>query len=343
MRALLALATCTVVLLSSACAHAPAPSSSVGLSNGPSGALASSGPSSLADRAEACFADPTCSVDRAARDFVAADDAGAAPLDCFRFYYGTGVAPDPARARACFARTTRGQTCNGSSPDLDRLYLATMQLDGQGGPVDVRGAEATLAGCFDDVSVSGVRGAKRERADVPIDFCRDIGGTTLSMLECSATDRGRATFARQVYLKSVHASLSERAKASLSDADAAYDAFALADASRSGDEFRGGSLENMTVSATLTTLLEERVERLRALEGTTPPFDLAALELELRERTAATRSDLDAEGAQLFDRAEAAFREYVAKEIAFCIDHGKSADAARALLLRDRIASFGTH
>ena len=286
-----------------------------------------------------------CSADQAARDFVAADDAGAAPLDCFRFFYGTGVARDRARARACFARTTRGATCDGSSPDLDRLYLATMQIDGQGGAVDVAAAEATLAGCFEDVSVSGVREAKRARVDAPIDFCRDIGGTTFSMLACSASDRGRATFAYQRYLKNVHRSLSERALVSLRQADGAYEAFALADASRAGDESRGGSLENMTFSATQTSLLEQRVARLDALESSTPtaPVDLAALELELRERTAATRSALDAEGAQLFDRAEAAFREYVAKEIAFCIEHGKSADAARSLLLRDRIAGFGTH
>jgi hypothetical protein len=87
----------------------------------------------LLAQAEKCLADPACDDATADALYRNADDAGA-KVDCFRFYYGIGVAKDPARARACFERQVQPGGCEGSSPTLDRAYLATMLLDGQGGP-----------------------------------------------------------------------------------------------------------------------------------------------------------------------------------------------------------------
>jgi len=64
----------------------------------PPGVADATGPLSAADKAEACFADASCELDRAQQLFVQADDAHE-PVDCFRFYYGTGVARDWTRAR----------------------------------------------------------------------------------------------------------------------------------------------------------------------------------------------------------------------------------------------------
>ena len=72
---------------------------------------------------------------------------------CFRLYYGAGVKRDLARARACFEKEVLQRTCNQTPFHLDRLYLAVMYLDAQGGAADAGKARALLAQCFNDADV----------------------------------------------------------------------------------------------------------------------------------------------------------------------------------------------
>src|SRR5690349_7253304 len=82
---------------------------------------------SLAEKAEACWASSTCSLEEAARLFQQADDAGAIPMNCFSFYYAMGVPADPKRARACFERHVQQEKgCGHQSPMFERIYLAAM-------------------------------------------------------------------------------------------------------------------------------------------------------------------------------------------------------------------------
>src|SRR5262249_2779869 len=129
---------------------APAPSASAS-------ATADAGaPSSLEKRADQCLADPACDAAEADRLFRAAYDAGE-DVDCFRFAAGAGTPPDAASARACLGRDVAKAACTpGNSAGLYEAELAVYRIDGVGGPVDIAGARAVFAKCFDDVTKSAV-------------------------------------------------------------------------------------------------------------------------------------------------------------------------------------------
>jgi hypothetical protein len=264
------------------------------------------------------------------------EEDDASEVDCFRFYYGTGVPEDAARARGCFERNVGKASCDASSPDLQRLYLATMRLDAQGGPRDAEGARALLKDCFADVSVSGVLGARRTKG--PIDFCRDIGGTTLSMQECALVNDARATFEQQRAVKGLFASLDDAGKARYRVASDAFARYAELDATRAGDAYRGGSLRPQTELQHRTRLATRRTKQLTTFL-TTPPTapDLPQLEAKLATLRAHLRRGLDAEGAAAFDAAEAAWESYRDAELAF---YKQSGDGVRAALVRDRIEAL---
>jgi hypothetical protein len=298
-------------------------------------------PEALAKRADACFDDPGCPLADAARAFLAADVARAPDLDCFRFYYGTGVSEDAERARTCFERNIGKTACGSSSPDLDRLYLATMRLDGQGGPRDPDGARALLKDCFQDTSVTGVFAAKRTKG--PIDFCRDIGGTTLSMQGCALVADARANFDRQRAEKGLLATMGDAGKALYGTATTAFTRYAEADAARAGDRYRGGSLRPQTEMQHRTALLERRAKRLANPKGLPPAAaaDLTLLESKLTTVRDRLRQGLDAEGTVAFDDAEAAWGGYLVAEVAFYAQGLESdANAVRAELVRERMATL---
>ena len=293
-------------------------------------------PEALAKLAEACFDEPDCALADATREFLAADEAGAPELDCFRFYYGTGVPEDLARARHCFDRNVGKASCGSSSPDLERLFLATMRLDGQGGPRDAEGARALLKDCFADVSTTGVLSARRTKG--PLDFCRDIGGTTMSMQDCALVDAARATFDRQRNAKQLFASMDDAGKSRYRAATDAFTRYAELDAVRAGDKFRGGSLRPQAELQHRTRLAARRTKHLGDVGRARPvAHDLAQLEAKLAALRAKLRGGLDPEGAAAFDAADAAWETYRDAEIAF---YTQSGDDVRADLVRDRIEAL---
>src|SRR5689334_16487662 len=95
---------------------------------------------------------------------------------------GSGVARDVARGRACLDRVAVA-TCDGGSAFLAIAELATLRVDGVGGPADIAGARALFATCFDDVTKETVlehaSAKERDEKTPPVDFCATGGGTTL--------------------------------------------------------------------------------------------------------------------------------------------------------------------
>jgi uncharacterized protein YecT (DUF1311 family) len=170
-------------------------------------------PAGVAKRAEECLARPTCSAADAARLFVAASEANDPTVDCFRFLDGTGTDRDSARARACFEHRAKTLECGRGSAGLETAELAMMRIDGVGGASDVAAARALLAGCFDDVTRSGIlehAAAKERDPRAPrVDFCKGIGGTTITSNECMARESKNADSKRELEAKGVAAGLDD--------------------------------------------------------------------------------------------------------------------------------------
>jgi uncharacterized protein YecT (DUF1311 family) len=190
------------------------------------GSAAAAPPAGSAERAEACLASPLCAAVDAARLFVGASDAKEPGLDCFRFLDGLGTGRDPRRARACFERLAGAPDCGGSSAGLDTAELAMMRIDGIGGKTDIAAARALLSDCFDDMTRSGVleHAAARERDPraPPVDFCKEIGGTTITMNECMARDSKNADTRRALQAKAVFAGLDDAGRTLFAASEKAY-------------------------------------------------------------------------------------------------------------------------
>jgi uncharacterized protein YecT (DUF1311 family) len=221
----------------------------------------------LLARAEKCIEDPTCSEDAPAL-YRQADDANAPGLSCFRFYYGIGIEPDAARARSCFERHVVPSGCGNSSPDLERLYLGTMLIDAQGGPADADRARRLFDGCFADIAVTGVLAEipKHKTLDPkrkPLDFCRDIGGTTLSMGECASIGRDRAAAESAHAERAMFQKLDPPGKELAAKAREAFRAYSNKQSELFSDKYRGGTLRNNTW-ATHENMLQKA--RSKALE-----------------------------------------------------------------------------
>jgi len=125
---------------------------------------------------------------------------------CFRLYYGAGVTPDLARARSCFEKEVPQRTCHATPFHLDRLYLAVMYLDAQGGAADPGKARALLADCFEDADIAGIRQRTAGQAG-KLDFCESLAGTTNAGMECSLLASLRIDTTLEALEKSVLARL----------------------------------------------------------------------------------------------------------------------------------------
>jgi uncharacterized protein YecT (DUF1311 family) len=220
----------------------------------------------LLQRATKCIEDPSCADDGAAL-FREAYEAHAKDVSCFRFYYGIGVPKDVTLARACFEREVALDKCDGSSPDLDRLYLAAMRIDGVGGPAQPTTVEPLFTGCFHDVGVTGLLAeiAKRSHPDpkrVPIDFCEMIGGTTMTMGACLGLQHDRVVADRARVERQLFVTLGAEGKPLLVAASDAWSRFADKEGMVRGDVYRGGT---MSSNASFGHEIELEKQRLEAL------------------------------------------------------------------------------
>ena len=207
----------------------PGPRFDTQASDGGAAAGQSAGP---AKRAEDCLASPTCPAAEAARLFVAASNAKDPTVDCFRFVDGMGTDRDLTRARACFENRAKTLECAGSSAGIETAELAMMRIDGVGAAADIAAARALLKDCFDDMTRSGILDhatAKERDPKTPRgDFCKSIGGTTITTNECMARDNKNTDTKRQLEAKTVVAGLDEPGKKLFAASEKAYSDYVAA-------------------------------------------------------------------------------------------------------------------
>lgn len=232
-----------------------------------------SSPKEAANKAEQCFEDRKCDSKNAALWYEEAEVQKAENLNCFRRYYGDGVAKDKVKARRCFEQKANAVLDGeGSSCDIDMFYWGLMAVVGDGGPVDIATTKEKLTSkCFEDISVSGIleeaHKPAQNRPENASDFCVHIGGTTLSMMGCSKMTMSR----KRTELADVERQLLALGIANLdtliTQADDAWDAYAKALANWKSDEFRGGTMQGISWGGVFIGLMENQIEHRRWIKN----------------------------------------------------------------------------
>jgi hypothetical protein len=167
---------------------------------------------------------------------------------CFRLYYGAGPTRDLTRARACFETEVPKRTCNETPFHLDRLYLAAMYLDAQGGAADLDKARALLSECFNDADIAELRQRTAARESAPpgpagkLDFCGSLAGTTRAGMSCSLLASLRIDAALGALEKSVLARLDPPGRELYRKWKVAGDQFAETDAAAIFESTSPGTL-----------------------------------------------------------------------------------------------------
>ncbi len=107
-----------------------------------------------------------------------------------------------------------------------------MRIDGVGGKADAQGARALLACCFDDATRQAIlehaASKYRDPRTPSANFCKDIGGTTVTTTECMARDNVNLDTARELEAKAVVADLDDTGKDLFAASEAAYADYAAA-------------------------------------------------------------------------------------------------------------------
>jgi hypothetical protein len=154
---------------------------------------------------------------------------------------------------------------------IETAELALMRIDGVGGPVDGPGARALVADCFDDVT----RQAIDEHADVKernpwaraLDFCGEVGGTTITIDECLARHNRRLDAARALEAKAVAGDLDDEARPILVASEKAYDAYVRAVGDFVYEVYVQGTIRGAMALDSEAALLAVHASDLAALKG----------------------------------------------------------------------------
>jgi uncharacterized protein YecT (DUF1311 family) len=170
--------------------------------------------------------------------------------------------------------------CDGSSAGLWQAELAIALTDGAGGPVDVARARAIFDGCFDDVTKRQVldHAALREKdpAAPPVDFCKELGGTTLTTNECGALEQVHEQTRGALEAKRVAASLDGEGKRLLAAASRAHARYVAAMGAYVYEVYVQGSMRNIQALSVENALLSRRTQRLARLQSIAPAAASAA-------------------------------------------------------------------
>jgi hypothetical protein len=190
---------------------------------------------------------------------------------CFRLYYGATVKRDLKRARACFEQEVPKRACDETPFHLDRLYLAVMYLDAQGGAADLGKARALLSECFNDADIAELRKRIAARESAPpeqagkLDFCDSLVGTTRDGLSCSELASLRIDTALEALEKSVLARLDPKGRELYRKWKEAGDKFAQADAGAVFESISPGTLAPAAANDRVNEVHAQRVRDLRDL------------------------------------------------------------------------------
>ena len=190
---------------------------------------------------------------------------------CFKLYYGVGPTRDPTRARACFEKEAPQRACNQTPYHLDRLYLAVMYLDAQGGAAAPDKARALLSDCFDDADIAELRkriaalGSALPGHAGKLDFCESLVGTTRAGISCSLLASLRIDTALGALEKSVLARLDPPGRELYRKWKVAGDKFAQADATAIFESISPGTLAPAAANDRVNEVHAQQVRDLREL------------------------------------------------------------------------------
>jgi hypothetical protein len=190
---------------------------------------------------------------------------------CFRLYYGAGPTRDLTRARACFETEVPKRTCNETPFHLDRLYLAAMYLDAQGGAANLDQARALLSECFNDADIAELRQRIAARESAPpgpagrLDFCGSLAGTTRAGLSCSLLASLRIDAALGALEKSVLARLDPPGRELYRKWKVAGDQFAETDGAAIFESTSPGTLAPAASNDRVNEIHAQQVRDLREL------------------------------------------------------------------------------
>ncbi len=269
-----------------------------------------------------CLHDARCPLEDAQRLYAEALDYGSTG-SCELFYRGVMVPKDWPRARACFERRFAAVGgCDGSSPGTDRMILASMLLEGQGGPPAPARATTLFAGCYEDVSAGWLKDeiAKRPPGSAPVDFCKDVGGTTLTMNGCGHLDvdesRMQVALARKVLAKRFGEDVL-KAEEVMARAFAVYLA---ADVEAHVYPVQMGTMAPLVALGSESGDHEDYAAYLRAVAETTP-LDSAAKAAATKAEAETLKDVLskaeDPPWRTLIQRSESAFKTFLKAAMAF--------------------------
>jgi Lysozyme inhibitor LprI len=296
--------------------------------------LADGGGSALSAnvRGEKCLEDLVCSAAEVQRLFVQSDDAREHDVNCFRFLDGVSVARDVSRARTCFERivgSVEGAQCDHGrfGADLSMAILATMRIDAVGGVKDVAGARAYLASCAKDVTQTSIlehaANVERDPKTLPVDFCKDIGGTTITSNACQMWVRDQARDRGLLAAKVAAAGLSEPGMELLRTATTRYDAYVKAAGLFVYQVSIKGSIRGLRSMNSESTLQTKRAIELAAFKRYAAPetsiADVAKARTPVAEKVKTLTSTGPVPERDAFKKSQEAWNAYRDAEIAFYV------------------------
>ena len=163
----------------------------------------------------------------------------AKPEYCDDDYEGRGGRPNYAKALACFRS------------DENWLWVAIMQVNGEGTPVDLAGARTSLERLpFKDADAEALERIIKKRVANPmakarrVDFCRDVAMTTPSWDSCQANEQSRKTAKSGAELKRIRSELDPRVRPEFDQVLSAFERFVKAEGDRVYDEYVDGTARN---------------------------------------------------------------------------------------------------
>ncbi|MGA2271034.1 MAG: hypothetical protein ABSH44_21400 [Bryobacteraceae bacterium] len=240
---------------------------------------------------------------------------------CFRLYYGAGTTRSLPRARACFEKEVPQRTCNQTPFHLDRLYLAVMYLDAQGGAADLEKARALLSECFNDSDIAELRKRIAARESAPpgqagkLDFCASLAGTTRAGISCSSLASLRIDPALAALENSVLTRLDVQGRVLYRKWKEAGDKFAEADAGAVFESISPGTLAPAASNDRVNEIHAQRLQDLRELfrYRVHPQNNAAALAEAVHTLEARYRQQLDREDrAKVRESAQKAREAWIA-------------------------------
>ena len=212
--------------------------------------------------------------------------------------------------------------CNETPYHLDRLYLAVMYLDAQGGAAAPDKARALLSECFEDLDIAELRKRIAARESAPpghagkLDFCASVAGTTRDGMSCSVLASLRIDTALGEMEKSMLARLDPPGRELYRKWKVAGDKFAEADAAAIFESISPGTLAPAASNDRVNEVHAQRVRDLRELfrYRVHPRNNAAALAEAVRALEERYRQQLEnderAKVRELAARAQAAWIAY---------------------------------